>query len=211
MEGGEIKGPVWDQLFTGEAVAIASRLVLSRRARSRVRVRVVGESLVGWAEAAESWGAALEAVVVGSNCEFNEVIWILTTATLITIAKAFRLHTDRKWKSILAAYILTLDDAVLVAKLFQKWRPTVALISLSGNLNQREAVKLLPPSHNDYTRMMQRCKHFNFCNVTTTACHVVHLGPSYGASTRSKSKDSDDDSEVISSYAPDCLGRHSWR
>ena len=96
MEGGEIKGPVRDQLFTGEAVAIASRLVLSRRARSRVRIRVVGESSVGWAEADESWGAALEAVVVGSSREFNEVIQILTTATLIKIAEAFRLHTVQK-------------------------------------------------------------------------------------------------------------------
>ena len=96
MEGGEIRGPVWDQLFTGEAVAIVSRLVLSRRARSQVRVRVVEESSVGWDEAAESWGAALEAVVVGSNREFNKVIWILTTATSITITEAFRLHTVRE-------------------------------------------------------------------------------------------------------------------
>ena len=167
MEEGEIKGPVQDQLFTGEAVTIASRLVLSRRARSQVRVRGVGESSVGWAEAAESWGAALEAVVVGSNRQFNEVIRILTTATPITIAKAFRLHIVRKWEGILAASILTLDDAVLVAELFQKWRPAVALISLPGNLNQREAVKLLPPSRNEYTRTMRQCKHSNFGGVTT--------------------------------------------
>jgi hypothetical protein len=39
-------------------------MVIGRRARSKVRVHVVGSSLMGWLEALEAWGVDLEAVVV---------------------------------------------------------------------------------------------------------------------------------------------------
>ena len=48
--------PVRDTLFMGEAVAVKSSVVLSRRGRSGVRVRIVGSASVGWVEAAEAWG-----------------------------------------------------------------------------------------------------------------------------------------------------------
>ena len=66
MEEGvsNIGEPVWDTLLSGEAVAVKSSIILSRRCRSRVHVRIVGSTSVGWVEAAKAWGCAVEAVVV---------------------------------------------------------------------------------------------------------------------------------------------------
>ena len=61
MEEGvsNIGEPVRDTLLRGEAVAVKSSVVLSRRGRSGVRVRIVGSASIGWVEAAEAWGCAV--------------------------------------------------------------------------------------------------------------------------------------------------------
>jgi hypothetical protein len=45
---------------------------VGRRSRSKVRVRVVGSTLMGWVEALKAWGAAVEAVVVHPTDEFKD-------------------------------------------------------------------------------------------------------------------------------------------
>ena len=51
VEGDVTGEPRRDQLFAGEAVAVKSWGILSKRGRSRVRVRVLGGSLT-WVEVA---------------------------------------------------------------------------------------------------------------------------------------------------------------
>ena len=49
-------------------MAVRNRRVLNRKGRLAVRVRIVGGASLGWLEAAELWGACVEAIVTrGGN------------------------------------------------------------------------------------------------------------------------------------------------
>ena len=60
-------------IFRGEVQAIAAQMAVGRRPRSKVRIRVVGSSSLGWVEAAEAWGEEVEAVVVGIPDNFKDI------------------------------------------------------------------------------------------------------------------------------------------
>ncbi len=60
-------------VFRGKRQAIATQLAVGRRPRSKVRVRVVGSSSIGWIEAVEAWGAEVEAVVVHLPDNFKDI------------------------------------------------------------------------------------------------------------------------------------------
>ena len=90
-------GPALGELLTREAVAVESEVILCRRGRSGVRVRIFGDSYIGWAEAAEAWGASVEAVVLGSKPGYKEIVSLLTHATPLTVKQAFTLYTPKRY------------------------------------------------------------------------------------------------------------------
>jgi len=73
MKSSEDRGPPSAPIFKGKSIAIAARMAVGRRPRSKVRIRVVGASLMGWTEAAEALGAEVEAVVVDVPDNFKDI------------------------------------------------------------------------------------------------------------------------------------------
>ncbi len=63
LTSSENRGPSSLPSLKGESQAISAQLTVGRRPR-KVRVCVVGCSLMGWVEAAKAWGAEVEAIVV---------------------------------------------------------------------------------------------------------------------------------------------------
>ena len=62
-------GPSGTALQTRELIVKTCSRVPTRSGRQLVRVRVVGNGSLGWAEAAIAWGAELEAVVASGRCK----------------------------------------------------------------------------------------------------------------------------------------------
>ena len=69
---GDVNGePPVEELCVGEAVAASRTSTLGRRARSKVRVRIVGGSSSAWGEAAQAWGAEVEVVIATKPWHFT--------------------------------------------------------------------------------------------------------------------------------------------
>ena len=73
MKSSEDQGPPSPSIFRGELLAITAQMAVGRRPQSKVRIRVVGSLSMGWVEAAEAWGAELEAVVVDTPDSINDI------------------------------------------------------------------------------------------------------------------------------------------
>ncbi len=71
-------------ILKGKLEAITSQMGVGRRSRSKVRVRVVGSTSMGWLEALEAWGAGVEAVVVHPTDEFKDIRCLLTLTSATT-------------------------------------------------------------------------------------------------------------------------------
>ena len=65
------RGPAHSALLHGEMIAVGFSARVGRGGRSYVNVRVVGNSSLGWIEAAYAWGARIDAIVL-SNGELND-------------------------------------------------------------------------------------------------------------------------------------------
>ena len=65
-EEGPDVGPAEDDLMRGEKISNITAVVQSRRGRTQVLIRIIGEVMLGWIEAAEGWGGCIEAIVRGS-------------------------------------------------------------------------------------------------------------------------------------------------
>ena len=132
--GGGVNGePVRDQILLGEDVAVRLRQVLSRRGRSGVRVRVVGGALLAWVEAAEAWGCAVEAVVVGSSRELSEVIHLVSLSTTTTVSEALLLPPVSNWNGLLLSTVCSAEDAALVFRMFENWQPWIAIVAFPSD------------------------------------------------------------------------------
>ena len=152
-----------------------SQAILYRVGMSGVRVRVVGDASLAWAEAAVAWGCSVEAVVVSRRQDYKAIVRLTTSVTPITFYQALQVFTPKHWNGILAATIHEIDEATLVDKLFHKWRPAIALIALPCSLSKRQALSLLPDHGVYYRQQMLRPRHSNVGGVTATSWHVVHL------------------------------------
>ena len=129
VQGDESGEPVPDQLLFGEAVALKSSMVLSRRGRSLVRVRIVGRLSLGWLEAAEAWGCNMEAVVVSPLCKLNKVINLVSRSTATSVSTALSMAHMGNWDGLLLAAVHDEAEASLVDCLFGAWQPWIAIIS----------------------------------------------------------------------------------
>ena len=81
IRGGVIGETGRDQLLAGEAVVVKSQRILSRRGKSRVRARVVMGASLAWVKAADVWGCALEALVLISPNEVNDIVHLVSCTT----------------------------------------------------------------------------------------------------------------------------------
>jgi hypothetical protein len=96
-------GPTSSTIFQGKLQAITSRMGIGRRLRSKVRVRVVGESSLGWVKALEAWGASVEAVVVDNPDSSKDVRGLVTSTATTTSHEAFLLQPIGPWDGCMFA------------------------------------------------------------------------------------------------------------
>ena len=76
----------------GKTHAITSQMAIGRRARSKVRVQVVGSTSMGLVEALKAWGVELEAVVVDTPDKFKDIRRLLSITPTTTLQAARRAH-----------------------------------------------------------------------------------------------------------------------
>ena len=103
----------------GESQAISSQLTVGRRPWSKVRVHVVGCSLMGWVEAAEAWGAEVEAVVVHTPDILKDIRQKKSLTPTTTPQDALRLLPLGPWDGCLLANIASELETQLVSALFK--------------------------------------------------------------------------------------------
>jgi hypothetical protein len=103
---------------TGEAHAIISQTEVGRRARSKVRTRIVESHSLGWVEVFEGWGAEVEAMVVISLDHYKDIRQLVLTKPTTASHLAFDLPPSGLWDGCLAANLLTYGDAWLTSTLF---------------------------------------------------------------------------------------------
>ncbi len=112
-------GPPTFSVLKGERQAIASQTGIGRRSRSKVRVRVVGETSMGWVEAFEAWGVALEAVVVNIPDKLKDIRHLLTTLPITTPQDAHTLLPLGPWEGCMLANLASSQVSDLVSSLFK--------------------------------------------------------------------------------------------
>jgi hypothetical protein len=130
MEQGEIPAstPVlrfWNDgdptpsVATGEAHAIISQTEVGRRARSKVRTRIVGSHSLGWVKVFEGWGAEVEAMVVSRLDHYKDIRQMLTTTPTMAAHLAYDFPPLGPWDGCLAANLLSAEDVALTSTLFK--------------------------------------------------------------------------------------------
>ena len=95
-------------LLKGEAIAKMSGEGVSRKARSKVRVRIVGSSSIGWMEVLESWGGCLEALVVDIPDCYKDIRHLLNPMPTTMPDKALLLPPLGPWDGCLFANLASL-------------------------------------------------------------------------------------------------------
>ncbi len=160
---------------TGESHVIMSQTEVGRRARSKVRDRVVGWHSLGWVEVFEGWGAEIEAVVVRSPDYYKYIRWLVSTTPTTTPHLAYDLPPCGPWDGCLAANLLTSEDAVLTSTLFKCWRPAIAILSIPGTISRANTLKLLPVGlPGFYQNFFLTVHHPAVGGVTTTTWWFVY-------------------------------------
>lgn len=130
MKSSGDRGPPSSPIFRGELIATAARMAVGRRPRSKVRIRVVGASSMGWIEAAEAWGAEVESVVVDIPDHFKDIRRKVSLTPTTTPQDGLRLLPLGPWDGCLLATIGSASETQLVTALFKRWRPAVAILSI---------------------------------------------------------------------------------
>jgi hypothetical protein len=129
---------------TGESHVIMSQTEVGRRARSKVRARVVGCHSLGWVEVLEGWGAAIEAMIVNSLDHYKNIRRLVLTIPTMAPHLGYDLAPHGPWDGCLAANLLTPEDASLTATLFKRWRPAIVILSKPATISRADTFKLLP-------------------------------------------------------------------
>jgi hypothetical protein len=104
---------------TGELTACSTVSTLSRRGRSKVKVRVIGDCSLGWVEMAEGWVARIDAVVFGEKpCQV--IRWRFSHLTRIDFTSAMNLCVRKPWDGIGFATVNDAEAADAVRKLVER-------------------------------------------------------------------------------------------
>jgi hypothetical protein len=129
---------------TGESHVIMPQTEVGRRARSKVRARVVGCYSLGWVEVLEGWGAGIEAMAVNSLDHYKDIRQLVSTIPTTAPQLGYDLAPCGSWDGCLAANLLTPEDAALTATLFKRWRPAIVILSIPATISRADTFKLLP-------------------------------------------------------------------
>ena len=162
-------GPAKVKLQTGEKLAYYSNTTLDRRGMGSVSFRIVGDSSHGWAEAAESWGGTVDAIVhsTQANHQFNKTFNLPKS---IPVSKAHCLSpTDSRWNGVMLCTILSEDDARRAAALFEAWQPLIAILALPFSLPRRVRSKW---THGSKTSLFDLAGYGSVLDVNLTHSFV---------------------------------------
>ncbi len=175
MVGDDNGEPPVEELCVGEAVAASRTSVIGRRARSKVRVRVVGGSSVAWGEAAQAWGAEVEAVV--ATKPWHSIISLtLARVCPITVEAGVLLPPFQScWDGIMTASVHDAEEAGVAIRLFDRWLPAVAIFAYPPSLSCREVPAMSPTLRSNlYKYKVMRFPHTDVGGVTASAWQIRH-------------------------------------
>ena len=129
-------------LQTGERIVKCSRKALGRGGRNGVLVRVVGEHSFAWLEAANLWGAALEAVVRGGDLP-KTIREEFDFPKAIAPDLALDLDPSGAWSGVMFGTIHDKQDADVAVACFEAWRPSALVCVLPGDLSRSACARLV--------------------------------------------------------------------
>ena len=162
-------------VLRGELQSIGARMAVGRRPRSKVRIRIVGSSSIGWVEAVEAWGAEVEAVVVSLPDIFKDIRGKLSFTPITTPHDALHLLPLGAWDGCMFATIITPEDSQLVSSLFKRWRPAIAVLSTHSSISRADTIAILPseiPSF--YHKKMITLRHQAVGGVSSSSWRFTH-------------------------------------
>lgn len=139
------QGPADVCLSKGELQVKVSGTHIDRRSRSKVRVHIVVARSVGWVQALEDWGASIEAVVKEDAPDPLKSIRHLITSSPTSIPQqALSLEPSGPWGGAMFAPASARQEFDLFSKLFNCWRPAIAVLSAAHSTSRADLVAQLP-------------------------------------------------------------------
>jgi hypothetical protein len=131
---------------------------------------------MGWVEAAEAWGAEVEAVVVHSPDIIKNIRRKNSLTPTTTLQNALLLLLPLgPWNGCLLANIAPGLETQLVSALFKQWRPAVAIILIHASFTRSDTIAMLPmglpPFYHKKTLTL--C-HASIGGVTSAVWRFVH-------------------------------------
>ena len=130
---------------------------------------------MGWVEAAEAWGAEVEAVVVPLPDRFKDIRRKITTTPTTTPQDALHLLPLGPWDGCLLANVGCPDESQLVTTLFKRWRPAIAIVSTHASISRMETLSMLPcglPAF--YHKKMITLRHASIGGVSAASWRFTH-------------------------------------
>ena len=135
----------------------------------------MGASSMGWIEAAEAWGAEVEAVVVDCPDHFKDIRRKVSLMPTTTPQDGLRLLPLGPWDGCLLATIATGSETQLATALFKRWRPAVAILSIHSSFSRSDTISMLPAGLPlFYHKKMITCRHSGIGGVSTSSWRFIH-------------------------------------
>jgi hypothetical protein len=155
------------QVLHGEQVAVELLTRVGRLNRSKVKVRVLGNSSFARVELACNWGAD-----VADNAQVTSLLSARLQVPTTTPALAIKLPPDGPWHGLLFATVRTLQ---LVQHVFDAWLPGDAVLAVHGKLSRRELANVVPAHSNRYHYKVSRGSHSGFGGSTVSGVSFTYL------------------------------------
>eukprot|EP00956_Cyclotella_meneghiniana_P001321 scaffold1440_cov23-Cyclotella_meneghiniana.AAC.2 len=165
---------VESKLLAGEKVAVSTRRVLSRKGRCVVRVRVVGDASLGWLDAAQLWGASVEAFVCHGGNIKHLVENHYPDVYVAPMTTAMHLLPHRSWDGIAIGTIENQEDACTFRELVKAWMPAVVIMTGHCSISRSKFHEWTDLSMDGYEHTsLHRCSHQDFGGVTASKWKVA--------------------------------------
>jgi hypothetical protein len=151
-------------------------MAIGRRARSKVRVRVVGSTFMGWVEALEAWGAELEAIVVDTPDKFKDIRWLLSITPTTTLQAAHAMLPLGPWDGCMVTNLQTPRDSRLASSLFKHWHPANVILLIHLLILKTYTIAMLPSGlPRFYHKKTFTVHHHAIRGVTSASWRFVHF------------------------------------
>ena len=138
-------------------------------------MRIVGNSSLGWLEAAVLWGANIQVFVCG-NDNLTQVIRRSYPHTQVPLSHDCRTHKQpNDWDGILLATLsIATQDATMIRDAIQKWRPKVLAVTCPLTISRKEFRNRLAIDPAVYQCIRTTtCSHDVFGGVTTSTWRLT--------------------------------------